>query len=240
MTQIGGYSPETARMILDVVKYLKASGFVIDASRGNGQTIHPPELIYVRNDSGEEIPPFACMQSTGTVEEGGQNYIKVDKPVDVTGMAGEFLFNSIAPIPASGNNKYGVAQAGPVARMLTDGSTVTSGGLWSPEVDEWAVIPGALFLAIGADNIDDDVIKAYVKGPDMIVCKTPGGGIAAASSSVVSADCTVWFRSVGSSTLASTSATIPVYNLSSQSVAGSAFIVAGRTNIGYVVVWEDC
>lgn len=159
MTQIGGYSPETARMILDVVKYLKASGFVIDASRGNAQTLQPTEYIYVRNDSGEEIPPFACMQTTGTVESGGQNYITVDKPADVSGEAGWYLFNGQSPIP---EDEYGIAFDGPVVRMLTDGSSaITSGELWSPDVGEWAVTEGDLFIAIGADDIETDVMRAW-------------------------------------------------------------------------------
>ena len=109
------------RIVLDVVKYLKASGFVIDRPGRGSQFIPPEAPIYFRNDSGEEVPPFACMQCTGTVEYGGQNYVKINKPVDDSGDAGGYLFNGIAPVESGG---YGLAHDGPFVRMLTDGSTL--------------------------------------------------------------------------------------------------------------------
>lgn len=147
------------RLILDVVKYLKASGFVIDRP-GRGNQFVPPEApLYFRNDSGEEVPPFACMQCTGTVEYGGQNYITIDKPVDDSGDAGGYLFNGIAPVEIGG---YGLAHDGPLVRMLTNGATVTCGEGWKPDIGEWAVIPdGSLFSAVGGDDIATNVMRAF-------------------------------------------------------------------------------
>jgi len=163
MTSIGAYSPENARLILDVVRYLKESGFIIEPGGRKQQFIPPEAAIYVRNDSGEEIPPFACLQTTGTVDTGGQNYITVDKPVDDTGAAGGYLFNGIAPIEIDG---YGIAHDGPVARMLTDGSTVNCGDKWKPDIGEWAVIEGeGPFVAIGLDDIETDVMRAFITAP---------------------------------------------------------------------------
>lgn len=163
MAERGGYtSPQNMRLILDVVHYLKNSGFVIDSGRKNGQFIPPEAPIYIRNDSGEQIPPFACVQCTGTVESGGQNYVTVDKPVDVSGTAGGYLFNGIAPIAA---DAYGIAYDGPFVRMLSDGSAVTCGSDWQPTVSAWTVQPGGgKFSAVGEDDIEDDVIRAFVLG----------------------------------------------------------------------------
>ena len=159
---LGAFKKETAETILAVVRYLKESGFVIDQP-GRGQQFIPPQApIYVRNDSGEEIPPFACMQTNGAVDAGGQNYLKVVKPVDDTGAAGRYLFNSIAPIEIGG---YGIGHDGPLVRMLTDGSTVTCGDLWQPDIGEWAVTTGGeLFTAAGADDIDTNVMRAFIGG----------------------------------------------------------------------------
>lgn len=160
MADIGGFKPETAQLILAVVKYLRDSGFVIPP-KGQGQANYPPETpIFFRNDSGEVVPPFACMQATGTVESGGQNYITIDKPTDTSGTAGGYLFNSISEVEIDG---YGMAYEGPFVRMLTDGSTVTCGEKWQPTVAAWTVEPGgSLFSAVGADDIETDVMRAFV------------------------------------------------------------------------------
>jgi len=161
MAPRGGYtSPENMRLILDVVRYLKVSGFTIDAGRGNSQFVPPNAPIYIRNDTGVEIPPFACVQCTGTVEAGGQNYITVDYPADVNGTSGGYLFNGIAPIEIGG---YGIAYDGPLVRMLTDGSAIVCGASWQPQINSFEVTPGGtVFSAVGADDIDDDVMRAFI------------------------------------------------------------------------------
>lgn len=160
MTRIGAYTPETARMIHEVVSYLKNSGFVVQRPGRDGQFVPPPAPIYVRNDTGEEIPPFGCVQTDGTAEDGGQNYVKVVKPADVTGAAGWYLFNGIAPIEIGG---YGVAHDGPLVRMLTDGSAVTNGAKWAPVVSAFTVAPaaGGIFTAVGADDIEPNVMRGF-------------------------------------------------------------------------------
>jgi len=159
--QIGAYTVETARLVLETVKYLRESGFVIERPGRGQQKFRPAEApIYVRNDTGEEIPAFGCLQVTGAVDAGGQNYITVDKPVDDTGDAGKYLFNGIAPIEAGG---YGIAHDGPLVRMLTDGSTVTCGDMWQPDIGSFAVIPGgSMFSAVGEDDIETDVMRAFI------------------------------------------------------------------------------
>jgi hypothetical protein len=161
--EIGAYKKETAQLILDTVKYLRESGFIIERPGRGQQKFRPADApTYVRNDTGETIPPFACLQVTGTVEAGGQNYITVDKPVDDTGEAGKYLFNGIAPIEIGG---YGIAHDGPVVRMLTEGTTVTCGDMWQPDIGEFAVIPGgSMFSAVGEDDIETDVMRAFILG----------------------------------------------------------------------------
>lgn len=154
------FTPDDARLILNVVRYLRASGFVIEQP-GRGKQFVPPEApIYIRNDTGEEIPPFACLQTTGTIDSGGQNYVTVDKPIDITGGAGWYLFNGVAPIEEGG---FGIAYDGPLVRMLTNGATVTCGDYWQPSIGSFAVVPGGkLFTAVGLDDIETNVMRAFV------------------------------------------------------------------------------
>ena len=160
MKRVGYYTPETAKMIHDVARYLRDSGFVIPQSGRENQFIPPVAPIYIRNDTGEEIPPFGCLQTDGTVDAGGQNYIKVVKPQDVIGTNGWYLFNGIAPVETGG---YGIAHDGPVVRMLTDGSAITNGDRWEPVVNsfEASTATDGIFIAIGADDIKTDVMRGF-------------------------------------------------------------------------------
>lgn len=164
--RIGYYSPETAKLVLEVVNYLKQSGFVIDRPGRGEQKFTPRAPIFIRNDCGEEIPPFGCVQVTDAIDDGGQNYITVQKANSAD--PGGYLFNGIAPIEIDG---YGIAHDGPVVRVLTDGTTIAAGEAWQPVDGEFFVEPGgSLLSAIGPDDIATDVMRAFVGVP------STGGG----------------------------------------------------------------
>lgn len=165
MTRIGATSPEMMRTIVEVVRYLKQSGFVIGPPSMGGREVPQSTPIFVRNDSAETMPPFACMQVTGTVENGGQNYITANKPVDTDGTAGGYLFNGFAEIEAGG---FGIANDGPVVRTLVTGSP-SSGDALVPVVSSWSVAIGdGPLVAIGDDDIASGVVRAFAS--------TGGGG----------------------------------------------------------------
>lgn len=158
--EIAAFKPETAQLILQVVNYLVAAGFVDKPGGRKPQFIPPQSPIYIHNDTGEEIPAFGCVQTSGTIEDGGQNYIEVTKPVDVSGEAGWYLFNGLQPIEIDG---YGIAYDGPLVRILTDGSAIASGDKWGPAVGSFAVEPGGdLIVAAGADDIETDVMRGFI------------------------------------------------------------------------------
>ena len=90
-------------------------------------------------------------------------------------------------------------------------------------------------IAGGGDNSYDE---GAGHSPSYIL-QTPSGGIAARSGTTVSfANCTVF--SVVGTTLTSAGFTLPVGNLSTTAVAGSAYIVAVMAGGALVAVWEDC
>ena len=157
--RIGVFTPAQRNDVLAVVKdYLTRTGLL---SRNVGQqSYNQPLPVYVSNVSGVAVPSFACMQVTGTVEYGGQNYVTVTRPADTTGAAGLYLFNGFEEIEIGG---YGVAQDGPLVRVLTSGAAITCGANWQPTVAQWYASPGAgLLSAIGADDIATDIMKAFV------------------------------------------------------------------------------
>jgi hypothetical protein len=147
------------RMIIEITRYLKASGFTITPPGGGSRFVPQSTPIYVRNDSGAEIPAFACLQTTGTTEAGGQNYITVDQPVDTTGAAGGYLFNGIAPIEIGG---YGIAHDGPLCRMLKTG-TLTSGDKCQPVAGQWHIAAGGdLITIVGDDDIGTNIVRGVI------------------------------------------------------------------------------
>jgi hypothetical protein len=145
------------RTIVEVVRYLRSSGFIISTPLKGVRNIEQATPIYVRNDSGVAVPPFACLQATGTVEAGGQNYITIDQPADTTGDAGPFIFNGFAEIAATGDQRYGIAHDGPLCRMLTNGTAMASGDKARPVVNQWYIeLGGELFTIVGDDDIADN------------------------------------------------------------------------------------
>jgi len=161
--RVGYYTPERARIISDVVSYLERSGFVVPAGRGTADILPPQLPVYVRNDTGETIPAWGCVQTDGTVEHAGQNWIKVVKPKDATASDGRYLFNSQQPIPSTDDEKYGVCYEGPLVRMLTNGSTATNGSLWQPSVGSFAIVPGgSQFMLAGPDDIGTNIAKGFI------------------------------------------------------------------------------
>lgn len=154
MTRIGTYSPSTARYVLDAVRYLRESGFVITPPGARGLLATPQSNIYFHNDTEQNIPAYACMQITGTFEYGGQNYIDVIQP---TGSVSQYLFNGPAIVERDG---LGTAQSGPILRVLRNTGTVTLGNRWRPTNGQWYLTKGVgHYVVIGEDDIATNVFR---------------------------------------------------------------------------------
>lgn len=240
MADFGFFSEATARQLLADVRDLKSriAGLAPDVSP---QLIQPP--IKVTNVSGEEIPPYAAMQCTGMEVIGGSSYIQVDQPVDSTGDAGGFLFNSSRAIATDGN---GIGFAGPHVRAIGDGSTATASDRWAPASGSWEIEPTAdgFLICVGDDNLLTDLVRcvySYGAGASLVHAVSPGGGIAARSSLTMgSASCDIYNCS-GAGVLSDSGNNDTIYNLTSSAVSGSKHIGAIRNTAGLlVVVVEDC
>lgn len=241
MADYGIFSPATARQVLADLRALKAAVF------GGGVGVVPQLTqapIYVHNVSGEEIPAYACMQATGTEVIGDRTYIQVDQPADSTGEAGGFLFNSPTAIPIDGN---GIANAGPHAKVLGDGSTATAGDRWAPVASAWSIAPDTdgFLICAGDDDVATDVVRVIsiggAGGGQIIHFVSPSGGIPARSSLTMgSASCDV-YTSTSGGVLSDSGTNVTVYNMASSSFAGSTHGVAMKNAAGiYVAIVEDC
>ena len=245
MAKAATFGPQTARDIIAVVQYLQRNGFAITPPGRGDNRIPEADYVFVRNDTGEEIPPYACLQVTGSVEYNGQNWLTVEKPADTDGTAGWFVFNGINTIGTSSAERYGTAHDGPHVRMLTDGSTVTAGNRWRPTVGAFTIEPGdGPFIAGGDDDIKPDVMKGFIAstgGNPVRHAMTKEGGINSRSGLTMgSATCDLYVSS-GAGVLSDSGTDVTVYNPFSQAVAGLVHILIELNEAGlWVVIAEDC
>jgi len=156
MSEIGAYSPETARMILDVVGYLKRNGYLKMAGIKPPQNFAANPVIF-RNDSGAAVPPYGCLQATGTIDDADRNFVKAVKPTDLTTEAGFYVFNTDREIAI---DDYGICQPNGIVRAITDDKTASAGEGYRPIVDSFrlARCPGP-FMMLGVDDIDPDCVR---------------------------------------------------------------------------------
>ena len=96
----------------------------------------------------------------------------------------------------------------------------------------------AILQELGSQGSIENGMPAHQRR-SAVLCKTDGGGIAARSGTTLSSGtCTVYTATGGS--LASTSFTVTVYNLSATAVAASTYIIAIAAGGILIAVWEDC
>ena len=184
------FDEQTAREMLAAFKHLQASGLLepdlkAREQRGNaGKTItHQQPPIFVRNDSGETIPPYSFMQPTGTVNVTDSFcYVTVRKPIHSTIMRCPLLFNGIYQIA---NGEYGVAQNGPVFSLKCEEIPVV-GDRMGPLTGDWLGFLGSMYAVIGKDEtaIEDDVYKVMFDTSSWRG-KTKAGGLTAGTAGLV-------------------------------------------------------
>ena len=146
MARIGAYKPETARKVLDAVMRHEQSGFVLHGQdKGYGRFTETP-VIFKANQT---IPPYGCIQFTGTHTNNGRTYLNARSPLDSVGSFGPYGFNSHLQVAAG---DYGVAWDSMVMRAMSTGFTA---GQWL------APVPGSfsigqsyvgMFTVIGIDS----------------------------------------------------------------------------------------
>lgn len=185
------------------------------------------EGIIFRNDSGEEIPPYAIMQVIGTAEDAGRNYLLVDKPLLWTGaLTGPFLFNNQWAV-ATG--EFGTAQDGPIFRCIKDSTSLSIGVRIGPVNNQWTVGKGCLYSFIGNDDVATDCIRVIGDSTPLLGA-APVGGIASGASG------TVTVRVPSATTWSAGSVTYTAWNDAPTAISGSARVMIMPINAKWVAV----
>mgnify|MGYP000235827846 CR=1 FL=1 len=247
MADLTVLSPDFLRILQNVARDYKAGR--LTASGAGVPQVSPtmPTPAPFRNDSGETIPAYGCMQVTDTEEVGSDNLLVVDKPDDADGTSGWYVFNGPWEVV---EDDFGTAQLGPILRGYKSSGAITAGERWAPVSGQWylAQVDGGIFAALGADDVADDVLKVMQTGgggQQAGYALTPVGGIGGMteSSGVYtrgSATCDL-FEEDSSQDLVDSGTNVTIYNTSSASIAGSTLITFVFDQYGKrIAVVEPC
>lgn len=160
--EIGSFTREQARLLwLDYQERKQLQPHIQHNFPVRREIDEPSQhRMFVKNNSGEEIPAFACMQVDGLQMVGDTGYVKVIKP---DASCGEFVFNSQFPIPIGG---YGWAYSFGQVRMRGTFSTPFSAcDRYQPTSGQWTISKGpGPFVVYGADTAFSGVLRGRIVG----------------------------------------------------------------------------
>jgi hypothetical protein len=198
--QLAIFDDETAKYILQAIAAIKDKGLLgpgfgegTKSERLENTVTNSLEPTLVYNDSGSAVPAYGLMQMTTTLDEENRSYVKVKQPIDSTLLRCPLLINGPTEIEIGG---YGMAQPGPVYRLLHDGGTYVAGDRLGAKIGTFTATYGALYSVIGADAIDSNVVRVMFD-TSAFYGKTKAGGLTAATPAnvyFVDADGTVTSR----------------------------------------------
>jgi hypothetical protein len=233
LEEIGVFTPRDAARVWQATLAVERSGSV-----KSGPFVPVDEPIQFRNDSGETIPAYACVQLTGTVEDGGRNLFIADKPIDTSSALVDcFVFNNEYEVPTG---EFGTAQCGQIKRAIKTSSLVL-GARVGPKNNDWEIGTGAFWTYLGSDDVVTDCIR--VKENDSLVLAVATSGVPARNGTTLGkASVAVKHLNVSSTdrVIADSGFTVTAFNLAATAVATGAYVMLLRLGDVHVVVWEEC
>lgn len=234
MPRISVLSEDNNRLVLDTIRQLIASGYVVPGSEKTPPVTEQGGYLFY-NASGEIIPAFAIMQIVETTLYHGRPLYKVKKYNESDGVG--FLFNGPRDVA---DKQLGTAQTGPHYRALGDGSTLTEGHLWGPVGGEWSLTDnGGMYVAMGGDQLVNDVLRVRVDETpayDAIVTTAIGAYSSGYGSGVVSLQ-----YAGASGSLQTLQAGVTVYNRFLSGMAIDDIVTVARMKNGKLrVIAQEC
>ncbi len=156
-----------AKEMIDAFRMLKAAGAVNPGYQIKQIERLPNDMeptIRFRNNSGETIPGYACMQITSVHNETDElTVLGAEKPVDTDGTAGSYLFNGPYEVE---DGEIGCAQKYRRVYAKKSTGTATAGERWSPIIGEWTIEQddAGPFVMAGDDLLDTNVVMVFIDG----------------------------------------------------------------------------
>lgn len=166
-----GFSDDQKRRVWSATRRveLQSSGTASDL-------ITPANSIYFRNDSAFTVPPYGLMQITDTVDVTGSfNYVTTKRPIDATLMRCPLLINGPREVLT---NEYGLAQSGPVFRMLHNGTAYAPGDRLGSLTATFTATYGSLYAVLGDDDVATNIVRV-IFDTSTLYAKTQGAALVA-------------------------------------------------------------
>ena len=157
--EIGTFTPQQAREVWDTTKLLRSSGLLRNLSKLTRPAEPGLDQVFVKNTETEhKIPPFGCMQITGTEVSGEYTYITVKRPTETNGY---YLFNHDNEIEEEG---FGMALPWGIVRMLA--ASAEPNKQYGPVIDSWEIArqDSGPFVVYGPDNTRTGIAKGRITG----------------------------------------------------------------------------
>jgi len=178
--------------------------------------IDPPVLF--RNDSGQTIPAYGCVQINGTYDEeqSSCHYVTLKRPFQRTSaVLSTFSFNGPREVL---DKEYGRLQSGPIFRAIKDSTTMSIGMRLGPIDSQFKLGKGCLFSYAGPDNVETDCIR-------VVRCETPIHATAGSSGIAGNSSATVTSRYFDGTQWQAGSITYTAHNSTTTSIAANSKLI---------------
>ena len=159
--RIAGITPEQAARMLEATEaYERSLGYTAPRL----DNLPGVDRILFRNDSGEEIPPYALMHITGTAEN-QFNYVTVTKPASSNKLRSRILVNGPEPVADGG---FGTAQSGPIFRIIHDAAVLYEpGDRVGYKHNSFLAGLNPTFVVLGNDDLEDNMVRVMIDDSEL-------------------------------------------------------------------------
>lgn len=234
LEEIGAFSTADARRVWQATLAMERRS----TAASPGDFLPETEPITFRNDSGETIPAYACVQLFSTADESDRNIFVAKKPVTTTSAhVDQFVFNNEFEVAI---DAYGTAQSGPVFRAIKTASLV-SGARVGPVNSSWKIDRGAFWTNLGTDSVETDCVRLMSNDSLLLAVATTGvparSGTTLGKAAVAVRHLTV---SGSNRAIADSGYNVDAFNVAATAVASGAYVMLMRLSDVFVVVWEEC
>jgi hypothetical protein len=193
-----GFSKRDAGRVAEVTRTVEGWGGVPPHNPRESQLVIPPEVIRIRNQSGETCPPYGCVAITAKYDYDIANrVIALDFEKPSTTFRAMYLFNGPREIA---NGDIGTAQTGPRYRFLYSGSPAFGDG-FGVKPSNWALFENFPTLAIVGGIIDSTELwfEGQFRPITTLLCYSVTA-VAAATSYTTSTNVKIYGGTFGSET----------------------------------------
>lgn len=201
-----------------------------------------PETIVFKNNSAETVPAYGLIHITGYVEANDRDILTCNKPATTIGW---YMANGPREVEAG---KYGVAQYGPLVKVVYDSAdNPAAGNVYGVDGFKARSYPdGEPLLQViihGVIDSNDKIAYARLEPFTSLMIEAPSNGIPGRVGKLLGGvNCTVLCFKSGSDEITQSGVSVNVLNWSTSSACakGDRYGIASFIDGKWFIVAEDC